>query len=684
MPSGFASHTTQPEQLYNKFLQDRQFDDQDVQALGLELLNKEQTRSLLGHTSEWSIKLPYRDIYGQLTAFNRVRILTPKGKMKYSQAKASGSHIYFPLNPLWSHAIQNVGIPIIITEGEFKTWAITKAIAAEGLPHVCLGLAGVSSWTDKNDLPLHRDLMQISWKRQLGGRSVYIIFDYDGKMDNGEPNEQVALHENRLALTLVGLGAKVHLCRVGQFITTSGQKYAIDDHLLIGRNLQEVLNTSLDPTITSMPRDLNLYTARTQWGIYDGTWIRLRDGKQFNATKIATEIANISWLEQRMNANGNPVQKVIKLKDAYEEWTKRLSLKGMGLYPQYQGQNLTPEGQYNFMKEWKYEPIEGDCKPWLDWCQYFFQDAPEFESYFHDWVSNIIQRPWCRNNTAIQIISNEQGIGKSFTTGWIAKMIGDMAISIGPDQIFRKFNAHLANKIYVTVDEPSSDNEDHADFLKDLITGDTVTMEGKGVDAIVFDNYINYAFTTNRPKVTKMSTESRREAVYIPSTLDAAQCHVLIQQVKAWCEDEQGFEQMMWFYKTRNIESFDHKAPAPMTLHKEEVIKAGRSAWVQFAEEVYDWVERELNGVAAISKQHMKVLIQHFDYESARLSQHNVNNAFREYFNVEQSKLVKTGTSTIRCLVVSKKRTTFSGNYSDVYSDTAKAIAELIKSDGSF
>jgi len=59
VPSGFGASVITPEQLYTKFLLDRQFDDTDIALLGLELLSPDQTKALIGHTYEWSVKLPY-------------------------------------------------------------------------------------------------------------------------------------------------------------------------------------------------------------------------------------------------------------------------------------------------------------------------------------------------------------------------------------------------------------------------------------------------------------------------------------------------------------------------------------------------------------------------------------------------------------------------------------------------
>ena len=158
MSSGFAAQTTQPETLYQDFLQARGFTSADEASLGLELLDPEATHQALGHTREWSIKLPYFDVDGQETGFSRVRLLSPRTKMKYSQPRASGSHIYFPPTVGWRQVCSDVDVPLIITEGEFKAWAITRKIVADQLPYAALGLAGVTSWTDKSGLHLHKEI----------------------------------------------------------------------------------------------------------------------------------------------------------------------------------------------------------------------------------------------------------------------------------------------------------------------------------------------------------------------------------------------------------------------------------------------------------------------------------------------------------------------------------------------
>jgi len=96
MTMGFASYVTQPSELYHQFLQARQFDDTDQQTLGLQLLTPDETQALIGHTKDWSVKIPYYGLDGVETGFTRIRLLMPKTKMKYSQRRSSGAHSIFP------------------------------------------------------------------------------------------------------------------------------------------------------------------------------------------------------------------------------------------------------------------------------------------------------------------------------------------------------------------------------------------------------------------------------------------------------------------------------------------------------------------------------------------------------------------------------------------------------------
>lgn len=663
MSTGFASHTTQPEQLYNKFLEDRHYDDNDVQALGLELLSKEQTKELIGHTYEPSVKIPYRDLDGNDTGFHRVRLLAPKSKMKYSQARASGSHVYFPPCPKWRQYTTNVDIPIIITEGEFKAWTIQRHLDKHKVAYGVIGLAGVTSWTDKSGLHLHKDLMQFAWKRKtdfdVKNRQVYIIFDYDGKKEDGEPNDQVALAETKLAIVLRGLGAVVHLCRVGRFGPGVGVKYAIDDHLGQGGSLTDVLNSTSITMNGVDTLDVKLYEFSTKYALYNGDVIRLSDGHIMPFQKAKIDSAQHIYISQTVvpASNNRPAKTVVKeiaMIDEYKKWRKRCDIRKVGIFPQYQGLQITPDGCYNYLNSWSHLPIQGDPAPYLDFCKYFFRDEPEFETYWHDWIANVVQYPHRRNNTTPQFVSSQEGIGKSAIAEFVAEMMGlgenGPAIIAGPDELFGSFNGLFRNKIFVVVNEPSSDREDHSKQLKSMITGKEIAINNKYGAQYNIDNYMNFVFTSNDAYITRMGNTARREAIYHPTTLTNKETHPKVTSMMQWARQQGGFGIVLNWYYERDISKFDPAAPAPDTKYRQTAIDASKTPLQAFAQELSDWLTAHCDGMGAFTTAQLETLCETWGHDSRPRAQY-IRKALLGYGEIEAQKVIKVHGKSARYTV---------------------------------
>jgi hypothetical protein len=612
----FSSLIVSPEELYNRELQNRRFTQEDVSALGLKLLTKDETKELLGHTREEAIKIPYFDFNRQETGFARVRILVPKTKMKYSQRRSSGAHIYFPPTIAWQSYLKDATKPLIITEGEFKSYEIVKAVSKEGLTHAAIGLAGVTSWTSKNsETPLHEELMEIQWQNKRGHdiihRKVYILFDYDGKEDFGEPNEQVAIAEARLAATLRGLGAEVYLCRIGKYAGLHQGKYAIDDHLHAGKNLADVL-AGAEQLSNKDVKDLRteLYEFRTQYAFFNGDVIRLSDGHGFSYAKAKIDAGHLRY--EFLDEKGKVKYK--ELLDEYKAWPKKLNLKDVGMFPEYQGYTITPDGAYNYLRDWEYTPMEGDVAPYLDFCKYFFTDLPEFELFFHDWVAQIIQKPWEKNFTSIIFASNLEGVGKSALAEFIAALMGvgknKPAGICGPDEIFKEKNEVLNGKLLVVVNEPSSDRDDHNKTLKHLITSDFINIDNKYGLKYTTRNYVNLILTTNAAYVTKMSKNSRRDAIYSPNTLTREDGYLKTNQLLDWAKKDNGYAKVLNWYLCRDITDYQHSAPAPKSKHKDAAVLASQTSIEDFADELYEMLDTELGGIAAFRPVQLELLAE--------------------------------------------------------------------------
>ena len=697
MSSGFAAQTQQPDQLYQNFLRDRKFNDSDIQSLGLKLLDPKGTYELLGHTREWSIRLPYYGMDGQETGFNRVRILTPKGKMKYSQPRASGSHVYFPLSVAWKQIAQDVDVPIIITEGEFKAWQLTKQITSDQLNYATIGLAGVTSWTDKAGLHLHQDLMKIYWQRKTSftekHRKVYVVFDYDGAGEEGEPNEQVGMAETKLAVTLRGLGAEVHLCRVGKFSSGKGSKYAIDDHLLSGGTLGQVLTTTSTVMNGIDTLETKLYEFKTKYAIMNGDILRLHDGLLLGWNKARIDAAQHSFTQVIQRPRGGTSNKTVYILDEYKDWARRCDLRGIGMFPEYQGLTITPERHYNLFKNWSYEPKAGDPSPYLDFCKYFFQSEPHFGDYWHDWVANVIQFPWRRNNTTPQFIHDMEGMGKSAIPEFIAEMLGmgehAPAATLGPDDLFSNFNGMMKGKIFIVVNEPSSDRDDHSAKLKNLITGKEITINNKYGAQYSVKNYVNYVFTSNKPYVTHMGMSSRREAIYKCPTFSQQDILERVKGMMQWAhaKDGLGFSIVLNWYMNRDITGFDPHAPAPLTAYKKIAIELSKTPMESFAAELSAWIDAHLDGVAAFTAAQLQVLSDRWGHDSRAKAQY-IRKALQAHGELEPSKLIKVNGKPVRYTTLittgAVETARLNVTWSQVVVKTETAMQRELEQNGSF
>jgi hypothetical protein len=150
-----------------------------------------------------------------------------KPKMKYLAPPGRGNLLYFPVgtDPAW---LSDPCLPVVVTEGEFKTIALARAARYDWneakARFLAIGLSGVWNWkgsigktTDANgsrvDLkgPIP-DLERISWN----GRKVTILFD-----SNATTNTYVTTARRQLARELTRRGADTWLADLPPIYATT-------------------------------------------------------------------------------------------------------------------------------------------------------------------------------------------------------------------------------------------------------------------------------------------------------------------------------------------------------------------------------------------------------------------------------------------------------------------------------
>lgn len=189
--------------------------------------------------------------------------------------------------------------------------------------------------------------------------------------------------------------------------------------------------------------------------------------------------------------------------------------------PNYDNKVLKEQGLYNMWKCWKIdrEPIETDLEftttfiyqhIWNVWCKNDYK--------IYNWImmflNNLIFHTYHRPNVALIIHSARQGAGKSsIFEEIIAQILGDdyCAIVGTSKKAFAHFNAHIANKCLIVVNETScSDTKDDIETIKDQITAKTIDITPKGVDTFKLNNLAHIVFCSNNDNPIEIPFSDRR------------------------------------------------------------------------------------------------------------------------------------------------------------------------------
>lgn len=131
------------------------------------------------------------------------------------------------------------------------------------------------------------------------------------------------------------------------------------------------------------------------------------------------------------------------------------------------------------------------------------------------WFAQNAQRPHQKTNTALFLYS-PQGCGKDTLFEFMRDYVFGRHICYdepGLNTILQKHNTFLANKQMVMINEMAETKVEFAanfDKLKGLITGNTITIEPKGVNAYSTDNVLNFILCSNHKDAIHIEASDRR------------------------------------------------------------------------------------------------------------------------------------------------------------------------------
>ena len=138
----------------------------------------------------------------------------------------------------------------------------------------------------------------------------------------------------------------------------------------------------------------------------------------------------------------------------------------------------------------------------------------------------------------------------------------------GAGQIAGRFNATMANRIFIFADEVTINNGREADKLKGIISEPTINLERKGIDPEPMPNYARLIFASNSSQVLRASIRERRYLVLEPSA-EIAQQKGYFDRLHGWINNN-GAAHLLHYLLKHDIKDFDpRRAPVTAALVKE-------------------------------------------------------------------------------------------------------------------
>jgi hypothetical protein len=540
--------------------------EEHAQRLCLEPLDGPEVAALADNfTATPAVRIPYFDFNGEPTEFYRIRYLAkPEGfgglvakPQRYAQPAGSLNEVYLPplLDKTWKEIAKDEKVQIFITEGEFKA----AAACSRGIP--CIGLGGVDVWrASKRGIDLLPQLREIEWS----GRSVVVVFDSDAAT-----NPNVTAAQRRLAGALTERGARPLI--VALPVGDDGKKQGLDDFLLWGGDIAPLV---ADATPWA--------EADALWGMNEevlyirdpGLVVVQKDGQKISHNAFEKHAyAHRHYTEITQGRNGVTVKKR-PLAPRWTAWPGRFELSRITYAP---GKEQVFDDQYNMWRGLGVEPKKGDISPWLWLMGFIFKADDAAREWFQRWAAYPFQHLGAKMNTAVVLWGTAQGTGKTLIGYTLAKLYGRQNwIEIKNKDLKGGFNGWAENRQLVIGDEiTGGEARIDADYLKGLITQDSMLVNVKYVPSFTIPDCINYIFTSNQPDALFLEDFDRR--FFVHEVLGSPAERSFYETYDRWYRSVEGQAALLHHLLELDLGNFNPRAEAPETEAKKGMIRDSKS-----------------------------------------------------------------------------------------------------------
>jgi hypothetical protein len=169
----------------------------------------------------------------------------------------------------------------------------------------------------------------------------------------------------------------------------------------------------------------------------------------------------------------------------------------------------------NLWRGFAYPPIKGDCSLYLEHLkENICQGNPTKYRYLISWMAYHVHHPGEQGQVAI-VVYGLKGVGKNVFAEGFANLWGPHGMVVSSNQrVTGRFNKHLRSVCVLVCDEAFfAGSKSDERILKNLITGNTLTIEAKGVDAVTAPNLLRLIILSNDAHIIRASKDERRYLV---------------------------------------------------------------------------------------------------------------------------------------------------------------------------